>query len=268
LDEIVFLKLGGSLLTDKRHQNSARTAVITRLAGEVAAALAQRPALRLLLGHGSGSFGHYPAALYGVRAGNLRDWFGYAATSDAAQALNRLVVSALVAAGVPAVAVQPSATARCRQGQLIELDHTVAQILLERGCVPVVYGDVALDEAIGCTIISTEQVFSYLAGVFNPQHILLAGEVAGVYQTDPHLDANAALLPELTFAEFQHLAGGIGGAGSVDVTGGMASKVQLMFGLLSSGLAGTVTIMGAMEAGTLERALLDPANAAGTMLHI
>ena len=61
MPELIFLKLGGSLLTDKTRPQALRPDVLGRLAGEIAAALAARPALWLLIGHGSGSFGHVAA---------------------------------------------------------------------------------------------------------------------------------------------------------------------------------------------------------------
>ena len=48
--ELVFVKLGGSVITDKTLAETARPAVIARLAAEVAHALAARPALQLVLG--------------------------------------------------------------------------------------------------------------------------------------------------------------------------------------------------------------------------
>ena len=55
---LVFLKLGGSLITDKRVENSFRESVAARVAAEVNSALQQDETLQLLIGHGSGSFGH------------------------------------------------------------------------------------------------------------------------------------------------------------------------------------------------------------------
>jgi len=60
LGELIFLKLGGSLITEKSVWETARREVIERAAQEVKEAFEER-AFQLLLGHGSGSFGHYPA---------------------------------------------------------------------------------------------------------------------------------------------------------------------------------------------------------------
>ena len=59
---MIFLKLGGSLITDKTAVSTIRPPIVHRLAGEIAAARAQNPDLRLMLGHGAGSFGHVAAA--------------------------------------------------------------------------------------------------------------------------------------------------------------------------------------------------------------
>jgi isopentenyl phosphate kinase len=56
---LVFLKLGGSLITDKNQAHTARLDVLERMAFEIAAARAQDQDLKIVLGHGSGSFGHY-----------------------------------------------------------------------------------------------------------------------------------------------------------------------------------------------------------------
>ena len=58
LSNIQFLKLGGSLITDKSRPQTARLDVLERLASEIAQAYHKHPDLSLVIGHGSGSFGH------------------------------------------------------------------------------------------------------------------------------------------------------------------------------------------------------------------
>jgi hypothetical protein len=59
MTELVFLKLGGSLITDKTQPYKVRLDKLTTLAKEIHSALSSPRNLRLVLGHGSGSFGHY-----------------------------------------------------------------------------------------------------------------------------------------------------------------------------------------------------------------
>ena len=267
MSELVFLKLGGSLITDKRRFETPRLPVIARVASEISAALEPNPDMQLVLGHGSGSFGHFVAARYKVSEGNLEDWRGYAETAASAQRLNRLVSDALLAEGVPVVTVSPSASARCHNGELIEMSIDPVVELLRHGLVPLVHGDVALDDAQGCTIISTEDVFVYLAQSLRPQRIILVGEVAGVYSGDPQRDSIVRLLPEITSRNYSEVEQMLSGAFGVDVTGGMLSKVRSLFTLVTQQPNLTVRIITGRRNHLLEQVLSNPELREGTLLH-
>ena len=236
MTELVFLKLGGSLITDKSQPQALRADVLFRLAREIAEALATRPGLRLLLGHGSGSFGHMTARQYGTRAGvrTAAQWRGFAETGRVAAELNRLVADALAAAGVPALRIQPSASAQCEDGELASLAERPITEAIARGLVPVVHGDVAFDSVRGGTIMSTEEIFSYLARRLQPARILLAGEVDGVLTADPANGIAGDVIPVIRAAHVRDVENVIGGSRGVDVTGGMVAKVREMAALAAS----------------------------------
>jgi isopentenyl phosphate kinase len=265
LAELVFVKLGGSLITDKNVAATARPEVIQRLAGEVRRALDVRSDLRLLLGHGSGSFGHMAAQRYHVHSG-VTDWRGYAETGAAATRLNRIVTDTFLQEGVPVVSIQPSASARCRGGRLQEMAVRPVEEALQHGLVPLVYGDVALDDLWGSTIISTETILAYLARFLSPQRILLVGEVRGVYSSDPHLDSQAHLVPLLRAGRIEQVQSMLGGSHGVDVTGGMHSKVWGMVDLVCSMPELQVVLLSGLEPGLLERALSDATLNPGTRI--
>lgn len=266
--DLVFLKLGGSLLTDKTRPQALRADVLARLAGEIAAALRQRPDLRLLLGHGSGSFGHVTARMHGTQVGvrTPQQWRGYAEVARVAAELNRLVVDALWEAGVPVLRLQPSASARCRDGELVSLDECPMVVALAQGLIPVVHGDVALDAVRGGTIVSTEQIFRYLAPRLHPHRVVLVGEVEGVLTADP-ATGPAQVIPEIRPNMLPDLARALGGSRGVDVTGGMVAKVQEMLGLIEAtpSLRGVQIISGLIP-GLTQEALVAPALRAGTWI--
>jgi isopentenyl phosphate kinase len=269
MSELVFLKLGGSLLTDKTRPQALRGDVLTRLAAEIAAALAERPDLQLLIGHGSGSFGHVTAQQYGTRAGvrSPAEWRGYAEVARVAAELNRLVVDALWDAGVPALRLQPSASAHCRNGELLALDDRPLIAALRNGLAPVIHGDVALDDVRGGTIISTEEIFGWLAPRLHPQRIVLVGEVAGVLTADPSSGNKGEVIAEITPATLPLLNEALGGSRGVDVTGGMVAKVAQMVNLVQTtpSLACVQVITG-LAPGLLQRVLVDPTARAGTRI--
>jgi isopentenyl phosphate kinase len=220
-----FLKLGGSLITDKNRPHTPRLEVIERLAREIASALEQRPELRLLLGHGSGSFGHTAAHKHGTRQGvaGPEQWQGFIEVWREAAALNHLVMDALLEAGLPAIAFPPSGSVTAQKGQVSHWNLEPISAALEAGLLPVVYGDVVFDAAQGGTILSTEDIFAHLASELKPTRLLLAGIEPGVWADFP---VCRQLMPHLTSDSLPELEAALSGSNSPDVTGGMLSKVH------------------------------------------
>ncbi len=269
MSELVFLKLGGSLITDKESPQTAREGVIRRAALEIGEALNLVPELRLLLGHGSGSYGHEPASKYGVQEGLLEkdDWWGYAETAVVAARLNQLVSDLLLDQGIPVVPLQPSASALCHDGQLVHLEVAPIKEALKRRLVPVVYGDVALDRVRGTAIISTEQIFAYLSPYLVPRRIILTGQVEGVFTRDPVKDSGARLLTDIAASNFAEVERMLTGSHGIDVTGGMLAKVRTMCRLIEAQPDVTVRFISGEQEGLIKRALMDGAVDEGTLLH-
>jgi isopentenyl phosphate kinase len=262
--ELVFLKLGGSLITDKDRPRTARADVLARLAEEIAEARRLRPDMLLILGHGSGSFGHIPARKYRTRQGvsNSQDWLGFAEVWKEARMLNQIVVEALTTTGLPVIAFPPSAAVMARAGQPLRWDLTPLRAALAGGLVPLVNGDTIFDEQRGGTILSTEDLFIYLADHLRPARILLAGREAGVWADFPTC---THLIPAITPANYAALAAQIGGSSSVDVTGGMLEKVRTMLELAGKLPGFEARIFSGLEPGQVQNALLGVA--LGTAIH-
>jgi isopentenyl phosphate kinase len=253
---MIFLKLGGSLITDKSRPETARLKVMARLAREIAEVRAAQPEMRLLLGHGSGSFGHPEAARHGTRAGarSPEDWIGFQKVWWAAHRLSRHVMDALLQAGLPAVSFPPSGCALCEAGELVELTTEPLIRALEAGLLPVTQGDVAFDRRWGATIVSTEQVMGCLAATLEPRRILLAGMEEGVFARYPSKDH---LLAELSRADLERSS--IGGSGEVDVTGGMLEKVSWSLRMSEADPELEVRIFSGVTPGNVRRAILGAA---------
>lgn len=223
--ELVFLKLGGSLITEKNKPRTPRLETMARLAGEIAAAMQTASGLQLIVGHGAGSFGHVSANKYGTRQGvhTPEAWLGFAEVWWDASALNRLVVSALRDTGLPAIAFPPSASVIARNREVASWDLTPLKLALRAGLLPVIFGDVVFDLERGGTILSTEDLFTHLARHLRPGRVLLAGIEPGVWADFPHC---TRLITEITPDNFPEVARGLRGSAATDVTGGMASKVE------------------------------------------
>ncbi len=251
--ELAFLKLGGSLITDKTRPSTVLPEMLDQLAGQIAAVLADGK-MRWVLGHGSGSFGHVPAQEHGTRKGVFtpEQWLGFAEVWQQAGALNRIVIETLHRHQVPAVAFPPSAGAMGREGSLDTWDISPLQAALAAGLTPVVYGDVAFDRLRGGTIFSTEELFTHLATSLHPRRILIAGIEAGVWADYPH---KQGLIERITYNDYAQFERGIAGSGATDVTGGMATKVRDMLDLAAQIPGLEVRIFDGRPAGNLQQAM-------------
>jgi isopentenyl phosphate kinase len=261
---LIFLKLGGSLITDKTRPYTPRPDKLHQLAGEIASALKDIADLQLVLGHGSGSFGHAAASRYNTRLGvsGTAAWHGFAEVWYQASTLNRIVLEALIQAGLPAVTLSPAASITAEDGKIIHWNQFPIQASLSNCLLPVIHGDVVFDNIRGGTILSTEDLFAFLALRLHPQRILLAGLEAGVWAEFP---AHEHLLAEITPGSFAQHVSGLGAATGADVTGGMHSKVTGMLSLVEQIPGLEVLIFSGEKPGSLSRALRG--ENPGTRLH-
>ncbi len=254
MSELVFLKLGGSLITDKNSPHHARRDRLQNLAGEIQTALRQNPDLRILLGHGSGSFGHVSASKYHTREGvtSPEQWQGFLEVWRDARALNGIVMEELARVGVPAIAFSPVAQVITEARQVVEWNPIQIQLALQNHLLPVIYGDVLFDRSIGGTILSTEEQFEHLAAILKPDRILIAGLEQGVWKDFPK---RTEIFPTITSTSFPEIEPHLQRSENLDVTGGMHSKVTSMLSLVMAGHCREVCIFSAIEPGSLLAAL-------------
>jgi isopentenyl phosphate kinase len=267
MQELIFLKLGGSLITDKSRPYTPRPDVLARLAAQIAAQRESNPNLRILLGHGSGSFGHTAAKKYGTREGLLTPtksppsspkigkkqyWQGFAEVWYQASRLNRFVLDSLHEASIPGMTFSPAASVWGKNGKVLVWDVSQIEAALEKNILPVVHGDVIFDRVKGGTIFSTEELFEHLARELHPRRILLAGLEDGVYADFP---ARREKVRELTRMSYNQIRQGVGSSQGADVTGGMLSKVEQMLNLAEEIPDLSIQIFSGEKKGNLEKAL-------------
>ena len=258
MNELVFLKLGGSLITDKTIAYTPRFEKLAQLAAQISAARRANPGLRLVLGHGSGSFGHTAAKKYGTRGGIQvgqdwgEYWNGFAEVWFQASQLNRFVMDSLHDEQVPALTLGPVSAVTASDGKLSGWDLTPLKAALSAGLVPVVHGDVIFDSMRGGTIFSTEDLFEHIARQLRPQRILLAGLEGAVWADYP---VRKQRVETITPANFDAVKPNLGASNGADVTGGMESKVRQMLVLAQEIPGLTAQIFSGEQPGNLQKTL-------------
>ncbi len=229
---LVFLKLGGSLITDKDKPYTARIEVIRRAANEIIKAKQEKESLKIVLGHGSGSFGHYAAKEAGFKEGVslVSQWHAFQKVWFAAHELDQIFIEELNKSGLTVFSFPPSASVTTENKRIVSWNLEPIKHALESGLIPVVFGDTVFDRILGGIILSTEELFLHLIKDLKPDSILLAGKEPGVWGDYP---INTQMLQEIFPGNFESINLKITGSDSVDVTGGMRKKVALMLEALT-----------------------------------
>ena len=228
------LKIGGSVITDKSQELGVRMDAISRLADEIRDANPRN----LIIVHGGGSFGHPIAQKHAIKDGFKEEnqIIGFAETHHVMTVLNGLFMDALIWRGIPAVSITPSSCTMTQKGRIACFEDAPLKQLMKMGFIPVLYGDAVFDTELGFTILSGDQLASFLAVRFNMERILIGVDVDGLYDADPKTEAKAKMLEHLTLKELKKVHGRLGGSNVCDVTGGMANKIAELILAIEHGI--------------------------------
>jgi len=228
MSERILVKLGGSVITDKKTD----CAINHDQLSFVASAISRAGTGGIVIIHGAGSCGHPEAKRYrldkGVVAGQTE---GIYVTHRAVSRLNDAVVAALREKGVAAVGVHPLHTAVADNGRLVAFEYRHLEKMLMLKMVPVIHGDVVMDLSRGACIVSGDQLVRYLAVGLNINRVGLATDVPGV------LDGGH-VVPEITKKMAPSLQ--IGNSLHTDVTGGMRGKINELLDLAGAGIGSDI----------------------------
>ena len=225
---MIILKIGGSILTNKDSSDSEiDSKSLKRIASEIKASLDNSPK-ELIIVHGAGSFGHPPAKKY--RIGEAFDEeeypqkrIGFCETQNAVKKLNMLICEAFIEKGLPVVAIPASSFMTASNKRIVEGNLDNFKNYLSKGFIPVIYGDVVLDDELEICVISGDQLIQYLAKNLNPDMVVLGTDVDGVYNKNPKIHDDAIFFDR--FSSLQDLDT-LEGTTNVDVTGGMVGKIK------------------------------------------
>jgi isopentenyl phosphate kinase len=251
------VKFGGSVLTNKKQFESI---------DDRGFALCIRLALQLppqsCIVHGAGSFGHFHAARYNLKAGasvcnaqggeqHPKGW-GMCDTRRSVLKLNSMVSSALIDAHKPATPVHPMDSWSSSDAVVSSADLTCVERCLQQGITPVLHGDVIFDSCRGYTVLSGDDIVQQLASRLQPPFVLFVSDVPGVFLEPPAsstaaatsdpgfvtlcvVDSNSNILrlhnstPKSQHHELASLQ--VGGSSGTDITGGASPSRVTPFDL-------------------------------------
>lgn len=235
MKNVILVKFGGSIITDKNIPYKAYPEVIKRLAQQ----LKKIKNVSIVLAHGSGSFGHTSAKKFGGKKGYKSKW-GIAKVARDAMEINRIVMDILIEEGLPAVSLRAMSMITASSGKLTKSFFEVVEEVINQGLMPVVYGDVIWDEKWKSTIYSGETTLNeigiYLSRKgFKVNKIIQVGETNGVY------DDKGDTVPLINKRNWKDIKRFVFKSTNNDVTGAMKHKIENALSIADKGVETWIT---------------------------
>ncbi len=215
---VTIVKLGGSVITDKKVAFSYRERAVRALGKAMVSY-----GLPLVVVHGGGSFGHTVAKEYGLSSSrSSRSPEGVSETREAMLRLDSKVCASLSAAGLHPYPFSPFT--------LLDRDGGPSFIsrLIHGGTTPVTFGDVVHDGR-GFRILSGDTMCVELAEMLGADRCVMAIDVAGI------LDKKGVVIKVLGEDNSASFLPSRRGRRGADATGGIAFKVAEALRMASSG---------------------------------
>ncbi|MFX1276363.1 MAG: isopentenyl phosphate kinase [Promethearchaeota archaeon] len=228
-NEIILLKLGGSLLTDKNTPNSIREDVVKGAIQQIIDAN-----VKLIIIHGGGSFGHPIAKKYkitkGIDSSIPEQILGLAETHQAMNKFNSYLTNLFLEKKYPTLSLQTSSMFFKESNQILMNSIDIIETALDLNILPILYGDIILDKEGSFSIISGDQIIFELCKKikkFKISKVIFTMETDGLFIKDVNNVDNCILVEECISDELDRLE--IADLGQkIDVTGGIKGKLDFI----------------------------------------
>ncbi|ENN96009.1 aspartate/glutamate/uridylate kinase [Methanocaldococcus villosus KIN24-T80] len=208
----MILKLGGSVLSDKKIPFSVNWDNLERIAMEIKKASVDD----LIIVHGGGSFGHPIAKKYMKNGQFINMHKGFWEIQRAMRRFNNIIIDTLQSYDIPAVSIQPSSFV-VYKGEIV-FDVSAIKEFLKKKFVPVIHGDIIIGEDY--KILSGDDIAPYLAKTLGLR-LLYATDVDGVY-------VNGKVIERIDKENVEDVLKHLSGSNGIDVTGGMRYKIEML----------------------------------------
>ncbi len=224
---MIIIKLGGSIITDKTDYRKFNKDIVARLCREI-----KDSGQDVIIVHGAGSFGHILS-----KRSKLNDGFvskdqipAVAQVCYDTRDLSSMIIKELIDVGIPAISVPPGSAFYMEDRVLKMGDAPVIRMMVEKGLMPVMFGDVVQDKRLGFAICSGDQITELLAKMFDAERVIFVSDIDGLFDSDPKTDPDARLLSRINKDTLSSVDMSIG---VDDVTGGVRGKIETMLDMCS-----------------------------------
>ncbi|KKP71738.1 MAG: Aspartate/glutamate/uridylate kinase [Candidatus Roizmanbacteria bacterium GW2011_GWA2_35_19] len=201
MKKMIFIKFGGSIITDKNQEEKVNLDSIDNLSKQVSEILNKEKDIKIMIGNGAGSFGHMQVERYKLNNGvkTSVQKLGVTKVQELVARLNQMVVKSLTKHNLPAVSIKPSSIITTSDKKIHNLPmDPLINYLNEK--------DIKIDKIIFC------------------------GSTKGV------LDLNGNTISEITKKSFPNIKNVFFENRYADVTGSMKKKVETALRITEFGI--------------------------------
>ena len=226
-EDILVLKLGGSLLTDKSTPYKLKEEVLEAVATEIKECIDLGLIKSLVIVHGVGSFGHPPVLQYNLHKG-FKEKDQLISMSKTQQIVNKFrntIATKFLDKGIPINLMHASSMVVGNKMVISENTFESLKGFLSIGMVPLIGGDMMYDKSMGFSVCSGDQIAVILSRVLNAKHLIFATDVPGVFDKDPKSRESAELLKEININDLDNVLKQLNKANVADASGRMRGKL-------------------------------------------
>ena len=219
-DNMILIKLGGSIITNKEKPLSPRKKVVENIVKNL-----KRVDEPIIIVHGGGSFGHYWSVKYDMHTKpEKNDMYGVAIVKNSMIDLNKIILDVFVKNKLNPYSLPPTDFMSGNK-PLIKKIKEIAKIA-KSGLIPITYGDALWYGNKKTYILSGDKIMTYLAKILKPKLVIFALNEDGLYSD---------LKTKKLIYEFKEENPKIS-KNKMDVTGGMTRKVDEATIIAKSGM--------------------------------
>ena len=220
MNNMILIKLGGSIITNKDKPLSPRRKVIENITRRLA-----RIKEPMIIVHGGGSYGHYWSVRYDMHTKPKRyDLHGVAIVKNSMIELDKIILDALVKNKLNPYSLPP--TDFMVGDKPVPKKVNEISKMAKTGLIPTTYGDALWFKNKKTYILSGDKIMTHLSKLLKPRLVIFALNVDGLYS-----DLKTKKLISELKGEIPVIS-----QNKMDVTGGMARKVQEATQIAKSGV--------------------------------
>jgi len=227
-EDVLVIKLGGSLLTDKSTPYTLREEIIKAVAVEIKECIDLGLIRSLVIVHGVGSFGHPPVLKYNLHKGfkSKDQLISMSKTQQIVNVLRKTIATTFLEEGIPVNLMHASSIVVGSKMVITEHAFSALEGFLSLGMVPLIGGDMMFDTNMGFSVCGGDQLAVVLSRELRAKQLLFATDVSGVFDKDPKSGEHTQLLREININEIEQVLIKTKETAKTDASGKMRGKLR------------------------------------------